>query len=322
MKKISALLVLACLCLHTKGQKKDFEGRLTYKVSVISKTKEADDKFFKLLYAANGDKQVVVMKNGRIKQSLGLYEAWYIGKSKRLYFKFRNIDTLFYRDYSDDTSKVTDIIKNGAAASIQGYPCKSILLKKQSGTSLFFYTDSLQQNIVYEKDNTLDNMNVLIREIGGAMWLYNKNEYPWAVITDSCLRVDQSAVDDQLFDLPAIPQKKLSEESIIRKASFRGGSTAWMRYLQNNLNASLGLRYIKMPKGEKEASVHVQLAFVVSEDGSISNIVVTNKADVDPHLANEAMRVIRESPPWEAATIYGIKTKMPVTQPVVFKIAE
>ncbi|HET7002915.1 MAG TPA: hypothetical protein VFI33_16430, partial [Puia sp.] len=88
MKKIPALLVLACLCIHTKGQKKDFEGRLTYKVSVFSKTKEADDKFFKLLYAANGDKQVVVMKNGMIKQSLGLYEAWYIGKSKRVYFKF------------------------------------------------------------------------------------------------------------------------------------------------------------------------------------------------------------------------------------------
>ncbi len=135
------------------------------------------------------------------------------------------------------------------------------------------------------------------------MWLYCKNDYPWAVVTDSCLLVDKSRVQYQLFDLPAIPQKKLSEESIIRKATFRGGNNAWKRYLQNNLNASLGLRYIKMPKGEKEAPVQVHLTFVVSEDGSVSNIVVTNKADVDPHLANEAMRVIRESPPWEAATI-------------------
>jgi hypothetical protein len=322
MKKIPALLVLACLCIHAQGQKKDFEGRLTYKVTVRSKSKEADDKFFKLLYAANGDKQVVAIKNGMIKQSLGLYEAWYIGKSKRVYLKFRNIDTLFYRDYSDDTARVTDIVKSDSAASLQGYPCKSILLKKQPGTAFFLYTDALQQNIEYEKDNTLDNMNVLIREIGGATWLYCKNDYPWAIVTDSCLLVDKSPVDDQLFDLPPIPQKKLSEQSIIRKAIFRGGSTAWMRYLQNNLNASLGLRYIKMPKGEKEASVQVQLRFIISEDGSISNIVVINKAEVDPHLANEAMRVIRESPPWEAATIYGVKTKMPVTQPINFRIAQ
>jgi hypothetical protein len=274
------------------------------------------------LHAANGEKLVVAMKNGMIKQSLGLYEAWYIGKLKRVYVKYRNIDTLFYRDYSDDTTRVTGIIKSDTAASIQGYPCKSILLKKQAGSELYLYTDSLQQNIEYEKDNTIENMNVLIREIGGALWLYNKSDYPWAVVTDSCLLIDKSPVDDQLFDLPAFPQKKLSGESIIHRATFRGGSTAWMRYLQNNLNASLGLRYIKMPKGEKEASVQVQLAFVVSEDGTISNIVVTNKAEVDPHLANEAMRVIRESPPWEAATIYGVKTKMPATQPVFFKIVQ
>ena len=144
------------------------------------------------------------------------------------------------------------------------------------------------------------------------MWLYCKNEYPWAVVTDSCLLVDKSPVDDQIFDLPAIPQKKLSEQSIIRSAIFRGGSTAWMRYLQNNLNPSIGLRYIKIPKGEKEASVQVQVAFVVSEDGSISNIVVTNKAEVDPHLANEAMRVIRESPPWEAAASTASRQKCPL----------
>ncbi|MDP4131338.1 MAG: hypothetical protein Q8918_06050 [Bacteroidota bacterium] len=38
--------------------------------------------------------------------------------------------------------------------------------------------------------------------------------------------------------------------------------------------------------------------------------------------ANEAMRVIRESPPWEAATIYGVKTKIPVTQPIVFSVTQ
>jgi hypothetical protein len=322
MRKIFSLLVLACLCIHVKAQKKDFEGRLIYKVSVISKSKESDDKFFKLLYAANGEKQVDVIKNGMIKQSLGLYEAWYIGKSKRVYLKFRNIDTLFFRDYSDDTTRVTDIIKSDSGASLQGYECKSIILKRQSGTSLFLYTDALQQNIEFEKDNTLDNMNILVREIGSAMWLYCKNDYRWAIVTDSCLLVDRSPVDDHLFDLPAIPQKKFSEASIIRRATFKGGDKAWMRYLQNNLNGSLGLRYIKIPKGEKEASVAVQLSFAVSEDGSLSNIVVLNNTEVDSHLANEAMRVARESPPWEAATIYGVKTKMTITQPVVFKIAQ
>jgi TonB family protein len=322
MKKIPALFVLACLCIQTKAQKKDFEGRIAYKVTVSSNSKDADYKFLKLLYAANGDKQVTAIKNGMIKQSLGLYEAWYIGKSKRLYLKFRNIDTLFYRDYSDDTSKVAGIVKSDSSTTIQGYPCKSILLKKENSTALFLYTDALQYNTEFEKDNTLENMDVLIREIGTGMWLYSRTVYPWVSVTDSCLRVDQSAVEDQLFDLPAIPQKKFTVESLMRRASFRGGSAGWTKYLQNNLNGNLGLRYIKMPKGEKEASVQVQVSFDVAEDGSLSNIIVTNKSEVNSHLANEAMRVVRESPPWEAATIYGVKTKMTMTQPVNFKIAQ
>lgn len=82
MKKVPALLIWPACAYMRKDKKKDFEGRLTYKVTVRSKSKESDDKFFKLLYAANGEKQVVAIKNGMIKQSLGLYEAWYIGKSK------------------------------------------------------------------------------------------------------------------------------------------------------------------------------------------------------------------------------------------------
>ncbi len=322
MKKIPALLALACLCIYANAQKKDFEGRLTYKVTVGSNQKDADYKFLKLLYAANGDKQVTAIKNGMIKQSLGLYEAWYIGKSKRLYFKFRNIDTLFYRDYADDTSKVASVVKSDSSTTIQGYACRSIVLKKENNTVLYLYTDSLQYNTEFEKDNTIENMDVLIRAIGTGMWLYSRTDYPWASVTDSCIRVDQTPVDNQLFDLPAIPQKKLSEESLIHKASFRGGSAGWMKYLQTNLNGNIGLKYIKMPQGEKEATVQVQLSFDVAEDGSISNIVVTNKSEVNSHLANEAMRVIRESPPWQAATIYGVKTKMTMTQPVNFKIAQ
>ena len=322
MKRIFLALALVCAFIHAKSQKKDFEGRLTYVVTTRSKSKDYDDNFYKLLLAGNGDRLVVAIKNGMIKQNIGLSDAWYIGKSKRLYIKFRNIDTLYFRDYSSDSSKVTDIIKSDSVSFIQGFPCKSITLKRESSTSLILYTDALQLNTEYEKDNTLDNLNVLIRETGTAMWLYNKTDYNWASITDSCLHVDQSPVDDQLFNLPALPQKNLSVASLIRRASFRGDDNAWMRYLKNNLNASLGIRHIKIPKGEKAASVKVLVYFIVSEDGSISNIEVTNKADVNSHLANEAMRVIRESPPWEAATIYGVKTKMPVTQPIVFGVTQ
>ncbi len=322
MKKISLAIVLTCLFFSANSQKKDFEGRITYKVSVSSKTKNYGDDFYKLLFAANGDKLVVDIRNGNMKQTLGFYEAWYIGKSKRCYIKFRHIDTLYFREYSSDTSRVTDVVKSDSGSLIVGFPCKSITLKKSSSSVLFLYTDALQLNTEYEKDNTVDNLNVLIREIGTAIWLYSKRDYLGASITDSCLRIDQKAVDDHIFDLPALPQKNVLDAVLLQKAKFRGGDIAWERYLKNNLNSSLSIRYIKIPKGQDNASVKVMVSFVVSEDGSISDINVINKAEVDSHLANEAMRVIRESPVWESATIYGVKTKMPAIQPVNFMLTK
>jgi protein TonB len=322
MKKISALLILTWLCIHAKAQTNYFEGRLTYQMNIRSKSKESDDQFFKSLYAIYGDKQVVTIKNGMMKQSFDLCDAWYIGPSKRMYYKFKNIDTLFYRDYSDDTSKVANIIKSDSSASMQGYPCKSISLKKQYSTVSYLYTDALQHNIEYEKDNTVDNADVLIRQIGQAMWLYSKSDYSSAFVTDSCVLVDQSPVNDQVFDLPSIPQKKYAKESIFQKGDFKGGSAAWVKYLHKNLNGNLGLRYIKIPKGEKEAAVQVIVEFIVSEDGSVSNVVVTNNAEVNPHLANEAIRVISKSPPWEAATFCGVKIKMSASQPINFHVVQ
>jgi hypothetical protein len=322
MKKIPLAIVLSCLFFSANSQKKDFEGRITYKVVVSSKTKNYGDDFYKLLFAANGDKLVVDIRNGNMKHALGLFEAWYIGKSKRCYIKFRNIDTLYFREYASDTSRVIDVVKSDSGSIIAGFPCKSITLKKNTSSVLFLYTDALQLNTEYEKDNTIDNTNVLIREIGTSVWLYSKRDYEGASITDSCLRIDQKTVDDHIFDLPALPQKNVLDAELFHKAKFRGGDIAWVRYLKNNLNSSLSIRYIKIPKGQDNASVKVLVSFVVSEDGSISDINVTNKTEVDSHLANEAMRVIRESPVWESATIYGVKTKMPAMQPVNFVLTK
>jgi hypothetical protein len=322
MKNILLTIALSCLLLNANSQKKDFEGRITYKVSVISKTKNYDDGFYKLLFAANGDKMFVDVRNENIRQTLGLYEAWYIGKSKRCYIKFKNIDTLYFREYSSDTSRVTDVVKSDSGSVVAGFPCKSITIKKSSTSVLFLYSDALQINTEYEKDNTIDNSNVLIREIGSAIWLYSKRDYQSASITDSCLRLDQKVIDDHIFDLPVYPQKNVLEASLFHKATFRGGDIGWSKYLKNNLDASVTIHYVKIPKGQDNASVKVLVSFVVSEDGSISDITVTNKADVDSHLANEAMRVIRESPVWQSATIYGVKTKMPAIQPVIFTLTK
>ena len=164
MRRISLVVASIGILLHLYAQQKDFEGIIVYRVNVKSKTKDFDDNFFKLLLAMNGDKLTVQIKDGNYKQSIGIGETYYIGKAKRVYLKFRNIDTLYYRDYSSDTTKVTGITKSDSVTVINNFKCKSILIKRNTYNTRLLYTNSLHLNTIYDQENTLENMDVFARE--------------------------------------------------------------------------------------------------------------------------------------------------------------
>jgi hypothetical protein len=82
------------------------------------------------------------------------------------------------------------------------------------------------------------------------------------------------------------------------ESEFPGGQAGWAKYLQANLNADLGSKTIKVPKGQTSAKVSVLVSFIVDEEGNISDISVDNAKDVPAKLAKEAMRVIKEGPRW------------------------
>jgi len=83
-----------------------------------------------------------------------------------------------------------------------------------------------------------------------------------------------------------------------RAASFPGGLLRWQKYLQTNLNADLGARYLKVPKGQKEVQQSVMVNFLIDEHGIVSEAFAENAKDVHPKLAAEAIRVLQSSPRW------------------------
>ena len=82
------------------------------------------------------------------------------------------------------------------------------------------------------------------------------------------------------------------------ESEFPGGQQGWIEYLQKNLNTKLGNKYINIPKGEKSARQTVKMSFLVTKDGDITDIEVTNKDSIHPKLAEEAIRVIKNGPKW------------------------
>ena len=82
------------------------------------------------------------------------------------------------------------------------------------------------------------------------------------------------------------------------ESEFPGGVSGWVKYLQANLNAELGNKAIKIPKGQKNAKVSVVVNFIVDKKGNISEVTVDNEKDIPNKLVKEAIRVIKEGPKW------------------------
>ncbi|TMI78108.1 MAG: TonB family protein, partial [Bacteroidetes bacterium] len=94
----------------------------------------------------------------------------------------------------------------------------------------------------------------------------------------------------------------------------------WTKYLQMNLNGQLASKYLRIPKGEQSVSQQVMVKFLINEYGKVSNVEVLNKKEVHPKLAEEAVRVLNESPPWKPATFLGERTIFWLQMPITFEV--
>jgi periplasmic protein TonB len=116
-----------------------------------------------------------------------------------------------------------------------------------------------------------------------------------------------------------IEEKKEDENHIFEKveieASFKGGESAWRKYLERNLNANVG------PDNGAPTGVYtVYVQFVVSKDGSISDVkALTNHGY---GMEAEAVRVIKKGPPWTPAVQNGRSVNAYRKQPVTFQVTE
>jgi periplasmic protein TonB len=98
-------------------------------------------------------------------------------------------------------------------------------------------------------------------------------------------------------------------------AEFGGGTSAWMRYLERNLN-----RDIPVENGAPSGRYTVVVAFTVSKTGAISDV----NAENDPGYGTkaEAMRVIIKGPAWKPAVQNGRNVIYRHKQAITFVVSE
>ena len=117
-----------------------------------------------------------------------------------------------------------------------------------------------------------------------------------------------------------IEEKKEDDENKIFEkveieASFKGGESAWRKYLERNLNANT-----PVDNGAPEGTYTVWIQFVVDKEGAISDVrALTNKGF---GMEEEAVRVIKKGPSWEPAIQNGRKVKAYRKQPITYVVTE
>ena len=112
-------------------------------------------------------------------------------------------------------------------------------------------------------------------------------------------------------------KKEDDENKIFTKvevdAGFPGGDAAWANFLQKNLNAD-----VPVENGASEGKYTVIVKFVVSKDGSLSDI--TCESDPGHGMCAEAIRVIKKTRNWTPAIQNGRNVNAYRRQPITFLV--
>ncbi|MEI9946146.1 MAG: energy transducer TonB [Chitinophagaceae bacterium] len=128
------------------------------------------------------------------------------------------------------------------------------------------------------------------------------------IIAPTVIDEGKGVIEEQKED----PNKIFEKVEI--EAKFKGGEAAWRKYLERNLNPNAPI-----DNGAPEGTYTVYVQFVVSKDGSISDVrALTNHGY---GMEAEAVKVIKRGPAWEPAVQNGRQVNAYRKQPITFQVA-
>ena len=128
----------------------------------------------------------------------------------------------------------------------------------------------------------------------------------------------QAPVEDKgtkIVEAPKADEEDKVFTKVENEATFPGGQQAWVRYLQKNLNANA-----PVDNGASPGTYQVIVKFIVSKDGSISDVQAETKHGYG--MEDEAVKIIKRGPKWTPALQNGRNVNAYRRQPITFVVEE
>ncbi len=138
------------------------------------------------------------------------------------------------------------------------------------------------------------------------------------VETENKVQIVQAPVEDKgtvVAEVPVDDDEGKVFNKVEIEAAYPGGTAAWTKYLRNNLDANT-----PVDNGAAEGTYTVIVRFIVSKDGSISDVVSETKHGFG--MEAEAMKIIKKGPRWTPAQQNGRMVNAYRRQPITFVVQE
>jgi protein TonB len=157
------------------------------------------------------------------------------------------------------------------------------------------------------------NENDKILDIQADQAISNKT-----IETDNKAQVVQAPVAEEgsnIIEKPKVDDGNIIFLKVEKEAEFPGGYQGWSRYLKQNLNPNT-----PVDNGSPNGTYQVIVKFVVSKDGSISD--VTSETKFGYGMEDEAIKIIKRGPKWTPALQNGQNVNAYRRQPITFIVEE
>jgi len=138
------------------------------------------------------------------------------------------------------------------------------------------------------------------------------------VESDNTNQIVQAPIEDKGSGVVEAP-KSDDEDKVFTKveneAEFPGGNAAWTRYVQKSLDG-----FNPADEGAPPAKYQVIVRFIVSKDGSISDVQAESKHGYG--MEERAIKCIKGGPRWKPALQNGRNVNAYRRQPITFVVEE
>lgn len=321
MRSVFFLVLQICLFTSAMAQQTSFEGVVDYQLEIKSKNKLISDVSAGRMLGVGTVMKVHIKKGNFKRESSKLLEIQRTDSLKP-FFMFKGIDTFYYHSPTPEVEDVPEIIQSDKVVPIAGYNCKSLTIRRKNITTTYYYDPALFQDPAYTNPAEKNDFTLFLHQTK-SVYLKSVIETEQFLYTETAFRVTKTDVPETIFQMPAVPFAPFNFAAQLTYPFYKSGNEAdWVTYVQKSINNNLVNKYVKIPKGEESASQTAEVLFVISANGTVGDAEVVNKKEIHPALANEALRIVKESYGWKPATIRGEKIDYLILQKITFGLTQ